>query len=115
MALSEFEVKRIEKLVGEFIDQIRPPSELRMKIDISFKITGPSFEIFEIRPRWDDPSQKIESPVAKATYVKKSAQWKLYWMRENLKWYSYEPFPASNSIDEILKTIRDDEYNCFWG
>jgi hypothetical protein len=78
MALSEFEIKRIEKLVGDFIEQRRPEPSIRDEVDLSFKISDQSFEIFEIRPRWGDPKIKIELPVAKATYIKKSKSWKLY-------------------------------------
>ena len=53
MALSEFEIKRIEKLVGNFIESRRPEPCRRDEVDISFRISGQSFEVFEIRPRWE--------------------------------------------------------------
>lgn len=115
MTLSEFEIKKIQKVVGQYVEKIRPKPDIRDKVDISFKITGQSFEIFEIRPRWDDPSQKIEGSVAKATYVKGTKKWKLYWMRADMKWHRYEPFRESESIEEILKVIEQDQYGCFWG
>jgi hypothetical protein len=115
MALSEFEIKRIEKLVGNFIESRRPEPSIRNKLDISFRITGQSFEIFEIRPRWDDPSIKIEGSMAKATYVKTTKKWKLYWKRADMKWHWYEPFGNSESLEEILKAIDQDQYGCFWG
>ena len=115
MTISEFEIKRIEKLVRQFVEKIRPAPDKRNQLDISFKISGQSFEILEIRPRWDDPAQKIEGSVAKATYVKKSKLWKLYWMRADMKWHSYQPFPESNSLEEILKVIGEDVLHCFWG
>ena len=58
MAISEFEVKRIEKLVGQFVESKRPAKHIRDKLDISFRISGQSFEIFEIRPIWNDPAKK---------------------------------------------------------
>lgn len=115
MALSEFEIKRIEKLVGTFIDQRRPEPNIRHKVDISFRISGQSFEIFEIRPRWDDPNIKTEGSIAKATYVKKSKSWKLYWKRADMKWHWYEPFGTSESLEEVLEAINQDQYGCFWG
>ncbi|MBC2703519.1 DUF3024 domain-containing protein [Desulfobacula sp.] len=115
MALSEFEIKRIEKLVGKYIEQRRPKLSLRDDFDISFRISGQSFEIFEIRSRWDDPSKKIEGSVAKATYIKKSKNWKLYWKRADMKWHWYEPFGESESLEEVLEAIDQDQYGCFWG
>ncbi len=115
MAISEFEIKRIEKLVGKFIESRRPDPSIRNELDISFKITGQSFEIFEIRPRWDDPNIKLEGSIAKATYVKTTKKWKLYWKRADMKWHWYEPFGESESIEEILKAIDQDQHGCFWG
>jgi hypothetical protein len=115
MALSEFEIKRIEKLVGKFVESRRPGPSIRDKVDICFRITGQSFGIFEIRPRWDKPDIKIEIPVAKATYVKTTKIWKLYWKRADMKWHRYKPFGDSKSLDEVLKEIDQDEHGCFWG
>ena len=95
MVLSEFEIKRIEKLVGNFIESRRPEPSIRDEFDISFRVTGQSFEIFEIRPRWDDPSIKIEGSMAKATYIKTTKRWKLYWKRADMKWYRYKPILTS--------------------
>lgn len=115
MALSEFEIKRIEKLVGEFIEQRRPAASIRNKADLSFRTTGQSFEILEIRPQWDNPGKKTESPIARATYVKSKKLWKLFWMRADMKWHGYEPHPTSESIEEILEVIGQDSHACFWG
>lgn len=115
MALSEFEIKRIEKIVGQFVEKIRPVPEKRNQLDISFRILNQSFEIFEIRPQWDNPNNKIEGPVAKATYVKSIKKWKLYWKRADMKWHGYEPFAESKSLENILEAVGQDEYGCFWG
>lgn len=40
MALSEFELKRVEKLVGEFIQKNRPPVHIRKELDIGYRIQG---------------------------------------------------------------------------
>jgi hypothetical protein len=115
ITLSEFEIKRIEKLVGQFIEKRRPEPHIRNKLDIAFRISGQSFEIYEIRPQWDNPTIKMEGPVAKATYVKSKKIWKLYWMRADLKWHSYEPLANTKSLQRILDEIHQDSYGCFWG
>lgn len=115
MALSEFEIKKIKKLVGNFIESRRPEPSIRDEFDISFRISDQSFKIFEIRPKWDNPGIKIESPMAKATYVKTTKIWKLYWKRADMKWHRYKPFGDSESLEEVLKVIDQDEYGCFWG
>jgi len=115
MALSEFEIKRIEKLVGQFVERKRPAEHIRDQLDFSFRISGQSFEILEIRPQWNDPTKILERPMAKATYVASRKIWKLYWMRADMKWHSYKPFPSSDSLEKILETIEQDQFDCFWG
>lgn len=115
MALSEFEIKRIQKVVGQYIEKHRPPVEIRNEVDLSFRISGQSVEIFEIRPLWNNPIEKIEEPVAKATYVKSQKIWKVYWQRADLKWHRYEPDPEVNSIEEFISLVENDEYACFYG
>ena len=115
MALNESELKKIEKLVGRYVKSIRPASHMRKKLDFYFRVSGQSFEIVERRPQWNDPIKIRESPIAKATYVKSRKVWRLYWMRADLQWHSYEPYPESGSLEKILETIKQDRYHCFWG
>ncbi|VAX28408.1 hypothetical protein MNBD_NITROSPIRAE01-583 [hydrothermal vent metagenome] len=93
MTLSELEIKRHEKAIAKFMLKHRPPAHIRSELDLGSRIENQSVEIFEIRPQWDNPSNKIELPVAKATYVKTQKYWKVYWQRADLKWHLYEPFP----------------------
>ena len=115
MAISEFEIKRTEKLVGQFVENRRPEPHIRSQLDIGFRLDGQSFEIFEIRPQWNNPSKTIEGPVAKATYVKSRKTWKLFWKRADNQWHSYKSFPTSKSLEKILEAIDTDEFGCFWG
>ncbi len=115
MAISEFELKRIKKVVGTFVESRRPPAHIRERVDLAFRISGQSFEIFEVRAQRDDPEIMIEVAVAKGTYVKKNREWKLYWMKSDMKWHSYKPFPASKSLEDIIEIIEQDAYGCFWG
>lgn len=87
MAISEFETKRCEKLVGAYIEKHRPPSNVRNEVDLGDRISDQSIEIFEIRPFWNKTEQKIEEMVAKTTYVKKSGLWKVFWQRSDMKWH----------------------------
>ena len=115
MAFSEFEQKRYEKVVGEYIETRRPPAEVRDQVDLSFRVEKQSVIIFEIREIWNDRERKVESPIAKATYVISKKIWKIYWQRADLKWHSYEPTLETRSIEEFLSVVENDEYHCFWG
>lgn len=115
MALSEFEVKRIEQAVEQFMARRRPPPHIRPELDLGYRINGQSLELFEIRPRMDDPSQYIEPAIAKGTYVKAAGTWKIYWQRADLKWHRYDPDPEVGSVEEFLNVVDVDEYACFFG
>ena len=67
MPLTKFEIKRIEKIVGDYLEHNRPPANIRNEIDLGCRVTDHSVEIFEIRPLWNNPKEKTETPVAKET------------------------------------------------
>jgi hypothetical protein len=116
MAISEFETKRYERIVGAFVDARRPPPHVRPELDLGYRVTGQSVEIFEIRPVWKGAAgEKTEHPVAKATYVKSRGIWRVYWQRADLRWHRYEPNAEVQSLDEFLKIVERDEYACFFG
>lgn len=83
MALSEFEEKRLAKVIGSFIEKRRPPIHLREQLDLTFAIEGHSVLLLEKRRLMD--GERIERPFAKATWVKTQQVWKLYWQRADLK------------------------------
>lgn len=116
MALSELEVARVSRSVGAFIEQQRPAPHIRPQLDLGFRVKGQSVEIFEIRPVWKGArGEKMECPVAKATFVRTKGRWRVFWRRADLKWHGYEPAPEVESIDDFLFLVRQDAFACFWG
>ena len=115
MAVSEFETKRIEKIMEGYLERTRPPVHIRNELDIAYRIDNQSIELFEVRPAFQNPNQKIEHAIAKATYVKRAKEWRLYWMRADLKWHRYEPVPEVDSLEEFLEAIEEDAHGCFYG
>jgi hypothetical protein len=116
MALTEIELARVHKAMDAFMQQRRPPPHIRTKLDLGFRVTGQSVEIFELRPRWRGlPVERQESPVAKATYVRARAVWRVFWQRRDLKWHSYEPKPEVRSVEEFASVVAEDANACFFG
>lgn len=115
MSLSQFEYKKIKKLTTEYIEMRRPPLEIRDKVDLSFRIENQSVIIFEIRPNWNDPTEKHEEFIVKATYIQNKNIWKIYWQRADLKWHSYKPLPEVDTYTKFLKALEADECGCFFG
>jgi hypothetical protein len=115
VALSEFEVRRCEKVAAEFIERRRPPPHLRHAVDLGFSMKGQSVEIFELRPPRDDESRKMERPLAKATFEKKTRTWKVYWQRADLKWHAYDARPRVDTLEEFFALLDEDPHACFFG
>ena len=116
MALTEIELVRARKAMDVFMQRRRPPLHIRPKLDLGFRVSGQSVEIFEIRPAWrGPPDEKHESPMAKATYVRARGVWRVFWQRRDLKWHSYEPRPEVKSIDEFASLVSEDALACFFG
>jgi hypothetical protein len=115
MALTELELKRCERDLAGFLELRRPPPHIRPELDIGYRITGQSVEIFEVRPDWRERTIRRETPVAKATYFRSRDCWRVYWMRRDLKWHGYEPNLEVSSLAEFLALVHKDELCCFFG
>lgn len=116
MALSEFERRRVEELVGKFVERRRSAPSLRNQVDFAFRLEKQSVVLFEVRPGWGGrEGESIEQPVAKATCVKAHGVWRVYWMRADLKWHSYEPCPMVGDLEAFLGVVDEDVHHCFFG
>lgn len=115
MAFNDIERKKIENILGAFIEKLRPLPHIRPQLDFGYRVTGQSIELFEIRPQWNKPEVKQEQAFAKATFVQTQNKWKLFWKRADLKWHGYKPAPDVSTIEEVLTIVKKDECACFFG
>lgn len=115
MTLGLIESVEIIELMENYIERVRPRLEIRSKLDIGYEISGQSVILQEIRPLWNNPKEIQRLAYAKATYVKNKSIWKIFWMRANLKWHSYEPQPTVKLLYDFLKIVNEDKYACFKG
>lgn len=116
MALSEIETARVKKALDAFMAKRRPPAHLRSQLDLGSRIARQTVELFEMRPAWrGKPGEKMEHSVAKATFVRSRNTWRVFWMRRDLKWHSYEPVPEVRSIEDFCALVSEDAYACFFG
>ena len=114
MALSEFERKGIEKIIGTFCHD-RTPQGAGAQVCCMYRIVGQNVILAESRPRWDDPEEWLTLDFAKLTDVKSRKIWKLYWMRASGKWERYEPCRQDPSVENLVTIIDQDRYGCFFG
>lgn len=116
MALTELETARVRKAVGAFVERRRPAPHLRQEVDLAFRVSGQSVLIFEVRrAHGGSPGEKIEVPVAKATYVSTLRGWRVFWLRQDMNWHSYKPVPVVATIDEFVAVVQEDRNGCFFG
>lgn len=115
MSLDIFLTLESIEVLENFIDKIRPKEELRDKLDVSYRIENQSIILYEIRPHYSQPGVKIESFVAKATYVKAKNQFNVFWLHSDLKWHSYAPHPTVENIQDFIRIVEADKHGCFWG
>jgi hypothetical protein len=108
-------MQTLEHEIKKNIDSIRPPAEIRDKLDIGYTFRSNSLMIFEIRPKWDNHFVKTNSPIAKARYIKSKDLWKIYWMRGNGNWEPYEPQPECSTLNSFFRILQKDQHGCFWG
>ena len=104
-----------ESIIKKLIETIRPPIEARDQVDIDYKFENNTLEIFEIRPRWDNKEEKVQTPIVKTKLIKSRGIWKNYWMRASGKWESYEPNPEVDDLSNFFEILKEDKYGCFWG
>ena len=104
-----------ERLIQKFVESIRPPEDIRDRLDIGYTFTDQVLIIFEIRPNWRDENDSIQSPVAKSRFVKSKGIWKIYWRRASGKWELYDPHPEEKDLTQVLNIIKEDTFHCFWG
>jgi len=114
MAFNEIELKRIDKLIGEYFRN-RVPPEHRNKLRYDIRIKGHSVFLFEYRPRWDNPDEWLALEVAKLRYFHSQNIWRLYWKRASGKWEFYEPKGEAKNLKTLVDAIKQDQFGCFFG
>ena len=115
MALPDSQLRECLKAAGAFLEKKRPPMKIRDQLDYRADIAGSDLIIVEVRPAYDDPKQVVEHPIAKVKWVGSRKVWRLFWMRADLKWHSYDPLPEARTIDAVLGEIARDPNCCFFG
>lgn len=115
MAFTDIELARHKRVLDAWMETNRPPLLVRSKLDLGYRVTGQSVELFEIRPAFQRPNERHEGAIAKATWNKRLGVWRLYWQRADLRWHSYEPVKAVGTLELFLKTVKEDKFSCFFG
>jgi len=114
MAFTELELKLIENTVGTMCRR-RSPVHLRDEIRLAYEVAKYFVEIYEERPGWRNRTHWTRMGVARFRYVRGTERWRLYWMRQDLKWHPYEPLPESRSLEKLVAEVDKDPHGAFFG
>jgi hypothetical protein len=116
MPLELFKTVEVIEVMENFIEKIRPDDEEILKeVDYGYEIEGQNIFIFCIRPKWNDREMIMHYPFAKCSYVKSKDEWKIYWLRGNMKWDVYLPNKKHKHFKELVELILEDKHHCFFG
>ena len=115
MALTPFQLAECLREVGTFMQELRPPKEIRDKLDYSMDIRGSEVILSSVRSHYDGSPGKNQFPVAKAKWVATRKEWQLYWQRADCKWHVYDAGRQLRTIREALAEVRRDPHCCFFG
>ena len=115
MAFNDIERARNLAALKAFLERKRPPPHSRSQLDFGYAVVGQTVEVFETRPDWQYPTITCHRPLARMRFVRSSNEWRLYWMRKDLKWHAYEPSPRHVSLQSALDVVTADDHCCFFG
>jgi hypothetical protein len=114
MSLSEFEIKRVEKLFSAYCEG-KVPAYLRDQIRIEFRIRGNEVSLFESRAHLQGGGEWISTKVAHFKKDPQNESWQLFWADRNSKWRPYSPLPSHRDIEKLLRAVEENETGAFWG
>jgi hypothetical protein len=114
MAFSESELRQIESTVGALCRR-RSPAKRRDQLEFTYEIDRHNVSIYEVRPRWNNPKEKTKLGVARFKFIRKSDEWRLFWMRRDLKWHRYDPDIEATDLESLVRIVDNDGFGAFFG
>ena len=108
------DVLHILQPVGELCRRCSPPvhaDELRTV----YEIEGHSASIFEERAPWDGVGDWTRMGVARFRFFRSRREWRLNWMRRDLRWHLYDPDEMPTDLAALVAIVDADEYGAFFG
>ncbi|MFO0962653.1 MAG: DUF3024 domain-containing protein [Phycisphaerales bacterium] len=115
MAFSDSERAANHAALKWFLARRQVPPEVKDELDFGYATVGHTVDLFEIRPDWRDKAVVRQRPFARIRYVRTADEWRLYWMRADLRWHLYQPAPVHDSLRDALAEVDRDRHGCFFG
>ena len=114
MALQNEIKNEVENALRKFCER-RVPEHVRDKVRLNFPIRGNSVILFEERPRWNKPTEWINSKVAQFRFDPLTNKWSLHCRDWNGRWHNYTLVQPEKDFNELLGEVDRDPTGIFWG
>jgi hypothetical protein len=114
VSLSEFELKRIEKIFNDYCQKM-VPAKLQAQIKLEYRVREDEVTLFESRSVWDDHARWISGKVARFSKDPESGGWFLYQAGHDGTWCHYEPLGFHLQIEKLLDEVAKNETGVFSG
>lgn len=114
MPLSEFEIKRVDKLFTAYCEG-KVPGHLRNHIRLEYRIRDNEVSLVESRPHLQGSGEWISTRVACFRKDSKAETWQLFWADRNSQWQPYSSLPSHRDIEKLLQAVENNESGLFWG
>lgn len=114
VAFDDLERQRIDNSVGAMCRR-RSPARYKHELEFIYEIDGHAVSVYEVRPRWNNPKEKTKMGVARFRFNRSRKQWRLYWMRRDLKWHLYDPEAMPKTLEALVRIVDEDRYGAFFG
>lgn len=115
MSFTREETAEIQQTIDQYLESLRPEEEIRKDLDYECHIEGQSLILYEVQPAYFDPSQVSKLEIAKATYIRKTGMWKIYWMRASGRWEAYPFAREVSKLSTFFIIVKQDEHHVFFG
>jgi hypothetical protein len=115
MAFTKNQIEEISRMMDRYLEENRPPEDIRRQLDTGWRLQGQSVYLFEIRPQWDNKNIDHHYDFAKSTWVEAQKHWKIFRMRSNGKWYRYDALESAGNLQRFLIEVEKDPYHFFRG
>ena len=115
MAFAEIEFKGIDASVGKLCRALSSKG-LPHKIQYIYEVEGHTVTMYEERPAWKDPDKTTRQGIARFRLFRSRKEWKVYWMRQDLKWHEYDPdVSTATSLAPLVAVVSEDKWGAFFG
>jgi hypothetical protein len=114
VAFDELDLKRIDRTVGELCRKCSPP-EHADELRTVYEVEGHSVTMYEERPPWDGVGEWTRGGIARFRFNRSRRQWRLYWMRQDLRWHLYDPDETPADLASLVAMVEADKYGAFFG